>query len=150
MEEGILPHSRSLLEPQQLEEERRLMYVAITRAKSKLYMLRSKSRMFYGEVQSNPPSQFLVDITAEIIESDERLQRPLVSTSDLHYTPIPVEDYDSPGVELQNGDKVAHQSFGVGTVLSIMGGIVQIRFNNPKYGVKKLALSIAPLTKIED
>ncbi len=150
LEEGILPHSRSLLDREQLEEERRLMYVAITRAKSKIYMLRAKSRMFYGEVQSNPPSQFLVDIPAEIIESDERIQRPLVSTSDLHYTPIPVEEYDSPGVELQNGDKVSHQSFGEGVVLNITGGIVQIRFNNPKYGLKRLALSIAPLTKIED
>lgn len=149
LEEGILPHSRSLLERDQLEEERRLMYVAITRAKDKLYLLRAKSRMFYGETQSNPTSQFLADIPEEILELDERQPRRL-GTSDLHYQPIPVEEYDdTPGVELNSGDKVFHNSFGEGTVVSVTGGVATVAFNNPKVGVKKLALSIAPLKKME-
>ena len=70
MEEGIFPHSRSLLEPQQLEEERRLMYVGMTRARERLCLLYARERMLYGESQSNAPSQFLYDIPLELVESN--------------------------------------------------------------------------------
>lgn len=66
LEEGLLPHSQSLLERDELEEERRLMYVAMTRAKERLYLLRAKSRMLYGEVHNNTPSQFLTDIPRKL------------------------------------------------------------------------------------
>ncbi len=151
LEEGILPHSRSLLERDELEEERRLMYVAMTRAREHLYLLRAKNRMLYGEMQSGTPSQFINDIPEEILDSDEpekRSHRDLAS-EDLGYTPIPYEEYEEEGVVLQDGDKVAHTSFGEGTVVAITGGVATIAFNNPKHGVKKLALSIAPLKKIE-
>lgn len=176
MEEGILPHSRSLLERDELEEERRLTYVAITRARENLYMLRAKSRMLYGEIQTNSPSQFLKDLPAHAIENNDEEattpgyfnafgrygtrkkvgsagqggqinQPPLVAT-DLHYTPVPIEEYPEHVVELLPGDQVMHQTFGQGTVITITGGVAQVRFNNPRYGEKKLALSIAPLTKI--
>ena len=71
LEDGIFPHSRSLLERQELEEERRLMYVAVTRAKDKLYLLHTRSRMLYGQSQANPPSQFIKDIPETVIERDE-------------------------------------------------------------------------------
>jgi DNA helicase-2/ATP-dependent DNA helicase PcrA len=148
LEEGLLPHSRSLLEREELEEERRLMYVAVTRAKDKLYMLRANNRMLYGEMQSNTPSQFLDDIPTELMEIDERAPRSLKS-EELGYTPIPYEDYDDvEGVIFEEGDKVQHHTFGEGTVVSVTGGVASIAFNNPKYGLKKLALSIAPLKKI--
>lgn len=150
LEEGLLPHSQSLLERDELEEERRLMYVAMTRAKERLYLLRAKSRMLYGEVHNNTPSQFLTDIPSEIIDSDmeqHRSHRELVG--ELGYTPIPYEEYDEEGVILNEGDKVTHASFGEGAVVSVTGGVATVAFNNPKYGIKKLALSVAPLKKID-
>jgi len=148
LEEGILPHSRSLLEKDELEEERRLMYVAITRAKDKLYLLRARNRTLYGETQAASPSQFLEDIDQELIEGDDRRPRSL-HVQDLGYIPVPYEEYDEDAVVLNNGDRVTHQSFGEGTVIAITGGVAEIAFNNPKYGTKKLALSIAPLKKID-
>jgi len=149
MEEGLLPHSQSLLEREQLEEERRLMYVAVTRAREKLYLLHSNSRMIYGETQENTPSQFLNDIPSELLEADERSAKS-IRKDDLGYTPIPFEDYnDAEPVTLHGGDRVHHNSFGDGTVVSVTGGVAQIAFDSAKYGLKKLALSIAPLTKIE-
>lgn len=150
LEEGILPHSRSLLERDELEEERRLMYVGMTRAKDRLYLLRAKNRMLYGETQSNTPSQFLSEIPQAIVDSEQeavRTHREL-STQELGYTPIPYEEYDEDGIQLNEGDKVAHATFGEGTVMNVTGAVAVVAFNNPKYGVKKMALSIAPLKKI--
>ncbi len=149
LEEGLLPHSQSLLERDQLEEERRLMYVAITRAREKLYLLRAISRMVYGETQENTPSQFLADIPEELLETDQRSARS-IKKSEIDYTPIPYEEYDdAEPVILRDGDRVSHRSFGQGTVVSVTGGVAAVAFDSPKYGLKKLALSIAPLVKIE-
>jgi DNA helicase-2/ATP-dependent DNA helicase PcrA len=151
LEEGVLPHSRSLLDREELEEERRLMYVAITRAKDKLYLTHSRSRMVYGEMQNNTASQFIQDLPDEVLESDPgRTQRKL-HTSDISYTPIPYEEYpEEAGVELHDGDRVYHQTFGEGTVVNVTGGVATVAFKNVRYGVKKLALSVAPLKKIDD
>ncbi len=152
LEEGLLPHSQSLLEREQLEEERRLMYVGVTRAREKLYLLRAHSRMVYGETQENTPSQFIADIPEELIEADQRSARSIrkVEASELDYTPIPYEDYDdAEPIILRDGDRVRHHSFGEGTIVAVTGGVVSVAFDNPRYGLKKLALSIAPLTKIE-
>lgn len=149
MEEGLLPHSQSLLERDRLEEERRLMYVAITRAKEKLYLLRAMSRMVYGETQENTPSQFLSDIPEDLLETDGRSARS-IRAADIGYTPVPYEEYeDAEPVVLRDGDRVSHRSFGEGTVVSITGGVAAVAFDNPRHGLKKLALSIAPLSKIE-
>jgi DNA helicase II / ATP-dependent DNA helicase PcrA len=148
LEEGLLPHSRSLLEREELEEERRLMYVAITRAKDRLYLLRAKSRLLYGETQSTTPSQFIIDIPEGVLEPEERQQRKL-NSGELNYTPIPVEEYPEVTIELFEGDKVHHTTFGEGVVVALTGGVVTVCFKDKKYGVKKLALSIAPLKKIE-
>ncbi len=148
LEEGLLPHSRSLLEREELEEERRLMYVALTRAKDRLYLLRAKNRMLYGETSASIPSQFMIDIPADLLEQDTRVQRKL-TTSELSYTPIPVEEYPDDAVQLFEGDKVVHASFGDGVVVALQGGIVTVNFKDKKYGVKKLAISIAPLKKVE-
>jgi len=69
LEEGLFPHSRSLMNTNQLEEERRLAYVGITRAKSKLYLSYASRRLYFGEKISNPPSRFLIDIPENLLES---------------------------------------------------------------------------------
>lgn len=159
LEEGIFPHSRSLLERDEMEEERRLMYVAITRAKDKLYLLHAKNRMLYGETHSSAPSQFLQDIPEELLENP-RQQRTL-KQDEIGVRLIPdeegvdmdresAEDMGGSGAEqkLSDGDKVFHQSFGDGVVISIVGGVATVCFKDPRHGIKKLALSIAPLKKI--
>ncbi|MBT5516431.1 DNA helicase PcrA [Candidatus Peregrinibacteria bacterium] len=149
LEEGIFPHSRSLFEPQELEEERRLMYVGITRAKDHLYLLHAKQRMLFGEFKQNAPSQFLLDIPEELVEGALISDRDHQSFGD---RPIPEEDeytYEAAeNLNLKDGDRVSHRSFGEGVVLNVQGGIVTVAFKSPRAGVKKLALSIAPLTKI--
>ena len=124
------------------------MYVAITRAKDKLFLLRARSRILYGESQANTASQFLSDIPEELLEAPERCQKSL-KANELNYTPIPVEEYPEEAIQLYEGDKVVHTTFGEGVVVAIQGGVVSVCFKNPKYGTKKLAISIAPLKKIE-
>jgi len=84
MEEGVFPHSRSLLEPGQLEEERRLMYVGLTRAMDRAYLLNAERRMLYGETKRNSPSQFLRDIPEELMESnmDSKMGNPQMASGD--------------------------------------------------------------------
>lgn len=189
LEDGIFPHSRSLMERDELEEERRLMYVALTRAKDKLYLLNTRNRMLYGESQSNPPSQFLKDIPEHLVEelTDQSAETTWENTQyfrkkaftggggnyDSHtssisgtvYKPLPNEGIAPESAEtgsklvrettvfsdepvLQQGDRVEHDSFGEGTVLTVKGGVATIEFDSLRYGTKKLALSIAPLRKI--
>ncbi len=90
LEDGIFPHSRSLLDHSELEEERRLMYVALTRAKDKLYLTHAKNRMLYGETRSSSPSQFLMDIPLELLDQSLLLHRPL-RANEIGKNPIPVE-----------------------------------------------------------
>jgi DNA helicase-2/ATP-dependent DNA helicase PcrA len=73
LEEGIFPHSRSALSPQELEEERRLMYVGLTRAKEKIYLLFTEQRTIFGSTQVNPPSRFLEEIPSHLIDEAERV-----------------------------------------------------------------------------
>ena len=156
LEEGIFPHSRSMLDREELEEERRLMYVAITRAKDKLYMTHAKSRMLYGEVHTSAPSQFITDIPEELLDKPEPQQQKhrsldlygKLTEGKMGSTPIPTEIVDLTPT-YSDGDKVFHQSFGNGVVVSVKGGVATVCFKNPKYGIKKLALSIAPLRKVE-
>ncbi len=170
LEDGIFPHSRSLLERDELEEERRLMYVALTRARNKLYLLHAQNRLLYGESQSNAPSQFIRDIPEHLLEMEAV---PEVNSwySDSGWArrarPLPVENagmdaiaqQDGPRLvreeavfsdeqQLAEGDRVQHDTFGEGRVVSIKGGVATIAFDALRYGTKKLALSIAPLRKI--
>lgn len=149
LEEGIFPHSRSLLDRSELEEERRLMYVAMTRAKERLYLLHAQQRMLYGESKSNPPSQFLMDIPEELVERNFARNSMLTRVAgSLGDKPIPVEEEVGFSVDLAAGDRIEHRSFGKGIVVDVNGGVVTIAFEDIRVGVKKLALSIAPLKKI--
>jgi DNA helicase II / ATP-dependent DNA helicase PcrA len=150
LEEGIFPHNRSLLDREELEEERRLMYVAMTRAKENLFLLHSRRRLLYGEARSNAPSQFLADIDESLVESNfgGHGARVHMSVADIGRTPIPVEFNDSVGSEFSAGDKVNHNVFGRGIIVDITGGVATVAFEDSKVGVKKLALSVAPLKKV--
>ena len=150
LEEGIFPHSRSLLDRQELEEERRLMYVAMTRAMSNLYLLHARERMLYGEFRSNAPSQFLDDIDESIVETNfgGHKARQHMAITDIVDKPVPVEIERGLEVDLDTGDRVHHGVFGKGIVVDVQGGVVTVAFEDSKIGVKKLALSIAPLKKI--
>lgn len=138
MEESIFPHSRALFDASEMEEERRLCYVGMTRAREELYLYHANSRMLYGSPQHNPPSRFLSDIDSEFgaEESTAPLFTPQFTTDEPSYVPE-----DSPNVSV--GNKVRHQLFGVGTVISVEGEMLSIAFNGR--GVKKLNAAFAPL-----
>jgi DNA helicase-2/ATP-dependent DNA helicase PcrA len=136
MEETLLPHSRALYEPREMEEERRLCYVGMTRAKEELYMLHSTSRALYGGVQHNPPSRFLSEIDGSILGSS------IDSQAAQHKAPADEPRYV---VELAEGDQVRHQLFGKGTVMEVDGDNVAVYFKGK--GLKKLNVAFAPLEK---
>jgi DNA helicase-2/ATP-dependent DNA helicase PcrA len=147
MEETIFPHSRALYDQFEMEEERRLCYVGMTRAREELYMIYATSRMLYGGAQHNPPSRFLSEIDAQF--------QPSESTYGFAPTGIPSGDgIDSPAPddepryvpELTEGDTVKHQTFGVGTVVELDGDNATIYFKGK--GAKKLNIGFAPLEKL--
>ena len=150
LEEGVFPHNRSLMDREELSEERRLMYVAMTRAKERLYLLHARERMLYGEARSNAPSQFLADIEDEHINRNfgQNSGRGHISPATIQRRPVPVEMETGIDIELSTGDKVAHTAFGPGIVIDVSGGVATVAFEDSKVGVKKLALSVAPLKKI--
>jgi DNA helicase-2/ATP-dependent DNA helicase PcrA len=145
MEEGIFPHSRTFFEPDELEEERRLCYVGMTRAKQQLYMLHASSRMLYGNTQHNVPSRFISDIPEEMIEE------PIGSNiGSLATARREAFDNDFPEevemAQVEPGDSVVHPAFGKGKVISVSGAEVEVRFDS---GTKKtLNLQYAPLKKV--
>lgn len=161
LEEGIFPHSRSLFEPEQLEEERRLMYVGITRAKEDIFLLHARQRLLYGEYLAHEASQFLQDIPEELVSRNiaTSIIKP-ISLDGMGRRPVPTEwSTRSTGrdsidrindrlIELKDGDKVRHKIWGEGIVVSVTGGIATIAFRDGKVGIKKVALSVAPLEKI--
>ena len=147
LEEGIFPHSRSMLDPEQMEEERRLMYVAITRARKRLFLLHARQRMLYGEAKANAPSTFISDIPEKYITTFGQPRKHL-SINSIGQKPVPVEEI-SPHVDVKDGDKVVHTTFGEGIVVSVEGEVATVAFKDDKVGVKRLALSVAPLIKVE-
>jgi DNA helicase-2/ATP-dependent DNA helicase PcrA len=141
LEEGIFPHSRALYNASELEEERRLMYVGMTRAKQELYLMHATMRMLYGGRLANPPSRFLADIEAPTstvagLESfSEAIPRPKIQSNEPRYVP-----------ELSEGDGVKHQIFGIGTVVELDGDLATIYFKGK--GTKRLDIGFAPLEKL--
>jgi DNA helicase II / ATP-dependent DNA helicase PcrA len=146
LEEGILPHSRSMLSPDEMEEERRLMYVGITRAKEKVYLLFTRERTLFGNTQINPPSRFLDDIPSHLISHNiehktynkfighNKSIDKNVSCSMLHVT------------SFSDGDHVSHPEFGDGLIVSVKDNVATVAFK--KGGLKKLSLEFANLKKL--
>lgn len=153
LEEDIFPSSRSILEESKLEEERRLCYVAITRAKEKLFMTRSIMRLLYGKTNCNIVSRFVGEIDTNFIESDNKdvIQKKLPKEKESYslyqkyvekYKIINEKKKDAPQ-ELSVGVKVSHKTFGVGTVVGKTGGKFTIAFD--KVGVKTIDTTVVKL-----
>jgi DNA helicase II / ATP-dependent DNA helicase PcrA len=152
LEEGILPHSRSMLNSSEMEEERRLMYVGITRAKEKVYLLFTSERNIFGSTQINPPSRFLDDIPKHLIEGNSEIKAdsPLLDEKDKNETQNSKFKISTSSAGRQNsfndGDRVRHEMFGDGMVVATQGDVITVAFS--KVGLKKLSASVAPLKKI--
>jgi ATP-dependent DNA helicase UvrD/PcrA len=151
LEESILPHSRALYNQSDMEEERRLCYVGMTRAREELYLIYASSRLLYGGVQHNPPSRFLSEIDSDFVVNDvgaslnpfasgltyglQQMNSLETNNSEPRYVP-----------ELNEGDGVRHQIFGTGTVLEVDGDMAVIYFKGK--GTRTLDVSFAPLEKL--
>ena len=154
MEEGVFPHSRTLGEKNELEEERRLAYVGLTRARERLYLSRAEYRSAWGAPNYNPPSRFLEEIPENLIEWNK-------SASGFTSPPITRKKYSSPpppratgkqssGLQLSIGDRVSHDTFGLGTVIAVSGEgeKAEATINFGSYGEKRLLLRYAPVDKL--
>jgi DNA helicase II / ATP-dependent DNA helicase PcrA len=151
MEESIFPHSRALYDQSEMEEERRLCYVGMTRAKEELYLCYATSRMLYGGTQHNPPSRFLSEVDATFQIDSVSLggsmwQNSYESSQEDSMLSGALSDEPRYVPELHEGDKVKHDVFGEGTVLEIDGDNIAVYFKGR--GTKKLNISFAPLKKL--
>ncbi|MDD4151509.1 MAG: 3'-5' exonuclease, partial [Candidatus Gracilibacteria bacterium] len=157
LEEGLFPHVRSINSPAELEEERRLMYVAMTRARDELYITRARERFTFGNYVSNPISRFMAEIPADLIEN-YKFETKNNYFSDSSFTP----EFASSGIDISTpklkpkanndisdfsiGDRLEHPKFGIGVITSLSGEIREIAF--PGQGLKKMNVKIAPVKKI--
>jgi len=145
LEDGLCPHEQSLSEADGLEEERRLMYVAVTRAKNKLYLTLAQSRILHGQTRYNIPSRFLDEIPDQLLKRLNSLKKQDVITS-----PIKTAPYSESKHEIKIGSTVIHPKFGQGVVTGYEGNEndlrIQIKFST--HGVKWLAMEFAKLTTI--
>ncbi len=137
MEEGLFPQTRALYDQQELEEERRLCYVGMTRARQELYLLCASSRLVFGNRQYNPQSRFIDDMEVASVAPSEAVFGRYTQETEV------VMD-DEMGIEV--GDHVQHQLFGKGVVQSIDGQNITIRFGSK--GIKTLNAAFAPLRKL--
>lgn len=170
LEEGIFPLSRAMLEDDQLEEERRLAYVGITRAQQKLYLTNAYSRMLYGRRQNNPESRFITEIAPELLHLDysESKSGLTPSRKDVPFARRTASAVAAPyhgktgrvseptgtgagKVAWSIGDKASHKKWGVGTVVKVSGtgedAELDIAF--PEQGVKRLLAAFAPIKRVD-
>ena len=139
MEEGIFPHQNAFVEENGIEEERRLCYVGITRAREKLYITNAKRRMLYGRESINQPSRFIEEIDEQYIEQTNKVEKEMKK--------INVQDkYYKGDVDYQSGDIVTHDTYGKGVVIEVDKSIVTIAFSNA-VGIKKLMKNHKSLKK---
>ncbi len=123
-EDSVFPLANAMLEPKLLEEERRLMYVAITRAKDVLFISHAQSRMTWGQTKMNPESRFLSELPSELIKHYDLTQ----GSSRAQQSSI------------TEGATVRHKLFGTGYVLEIWNNMGIVKFHNPKFGLRKVEL----------
>jgi len=142
MEEGIFPHNNSFESSEAIEEERRLCYVAITRAKKRLWLVNANHRLIYGMDNFNKPSRFIEEINKEYI-NEEKTERKIVKSNAFQKIQKVVDET----VDYQAGDKIMHDVFGEGVIISIEGSVVTIAFAHP-HGIKKLLRGHKSIKKI--
>ena len=141
LEEGIFPHMNSLMNNSDLEEERRLCYVAITRAKEKLYLVNARLRMMFGHDCTNLPSRFIGEINKDLLDG-------YVSEDNFKEEKIDIEEkFYKDDVDYKKDDYVYHEIFGQGKVINVSGSLVTIAFKHP-YGIKKLMKNHKSLSKV--
>jgi ATP-dependent DNA helicase UvrD/PcrA len=143
MEEGVFPHIRSMTDPGQLEEERRLCYVGLTRAKERLVLTHAWSRSLWGGTNYNPPSRFLHEIPEHlvVVAGEE--------ASDDDTEVVRGKAGPGPAITVSVGEEVFHERFGRGIVVAISGsgGNAEVTVHFAEEGQKRLLLAYAPLTK---
>jgi DNA helicase-2/ATP-dependent DNA helicase PcrA len=152
LEDGVFPHQRSLADPTELEEERRLAYVGITRARERLYLSRSTVRSAWGAPQAYPASRFLEEVPERLI--DWRRLESTVTSAPAMAAIAARPGVRSPGnrivIHLEPGDRVTHDTFGMGSVVAVEGAgegaVASIDFRTG--GVKRLLLRYAPVEKL--
>jgi DNA helicase-2/ATP-dependent DNA helicase PcrA len=152
MEDGVFPHLRAMSNPKELEEERRLAYVGITRARQRLYLTRATMRSSWGAPQVNPPSRFLGEVPDPLLNWERKASAgPSPAMSRMAARPGVRSPGNRPVPALSAGDKVTHDSFGLGTVVTVDGAgdraAASIDFGG-EYGVKRLVLRYAPVEKL--
>jgi DNA helicase-2/ATP-dependent DNA helicase PcrA len=167
MEDGIFPHLRSLGDPEALEEERRLCYVGITRARERLYLLHAWSRQLFGATDYYPPSRFLAEIPEELVDAqgegrrrgrgggigahrDQVASAAVAASASGSMGGEPAGARGAEGAGLRVGDDVTHEKFGEGVILELRGdgdkAEARVRFRDT--GEKQLLLAWAPLRKL--
>ena len=155
MEDGIFPHSRTLGEKDEIEEERRLAYVGLTRARERLYISRAEYRSTWGAPNYNPPSRFLDEIPEDVIEwrnqSSTALSPSLIKRSRVAPSPPPrATGKKISAIALSVGERVSHDTFGLGTVVAVAGEAdkAEATINFGQFGEKRLLLRYAPVEKL--
>ena len=131
-------NANSILESDGLEEERRLCYVGITRAKEKLYLTNAKRRMLYGKDAINPPSRFIKEIDDELLERGDLIK-------DEEKIEIKSMYINGGNDDIVMGDKIEHESLGLGVVVRVEGDLIDVAF---KTGIKKLMKNHKSIKKI--
>ncbi|SDL26988.1 DNA helicase-2 / ATP-dependent DNA helicase PcrA [Nonomuraea maritima] len=160
MEDGVFPHVRSLGEPKELEEERRLAYVGITRAQQRLYLTRAAVRSSWGAPSFNPASRFVSEVPGQLIEwrtDPEKSAWSAATRREPAARPAPARSGGGGGggggrtlLSLSPGDRVTHDAFGLGTVVSVDGVAekTKVKIDFGSGGEKTLLLAYAPLDKL--
>ena len=144
MEEGLFPHMNSLMENVALEEERRLCYVAITRARDDLHLVNARRRTLFGKEQVNPVSRFISEINLDLLETNVKDEIPKkeekIDTKEM---------FREEDVDYKVGDFVYHETFGTGKVVEVTNTLVSVAFKHP-HGIKKLMKNHKKLSKINN
>jgi DNA helicase-2/ATP-dependent DNA helicase PcrA len=156
MEDGIFPHARTFDDPKEIEEERRLAYVGLTRAEKRLYISRAEYRLTFGTPKYNPASRFLDEIPSELLEWKNEGKPSYTSSSAVRKSRLPsappprATGKVSSAMALEVGQRVSHDTFGLGTVVATsgVGDKAEATINFGAYGDKRLLLRYAPVTPL--
>jgi len=162
MEDGLFPHANALGDRANLEEERRACYVALTRAKRKLYITAAESRMFFGKRRDQDVSRFAEEIPDDCVESygtrakpryknispKSTYKPPTAHRAAKSKTPAKKSSTSAKRTAWHVGDKLNHRKWGLGTVMEVGKEIMTVSFANPEVGTKKLVIVAAPISKI--